>query len=251
MNYFTFAGANINNLSIKEGISEIEKLIKDNKPSYIVTPNAAHITLLQRDKEFKEVYKNAKLIFPDGKSLIWSSKIMGFPLKERITGLDLLFSLSSLASQKNYKIYFLGASTQVIKKTVENLRYKFPNLQIAGYHHGYFFDEKEVISKINKLEPHILFIGMGFPKQEKWIYAHINQLKIKIAICVGGVFDIIAGKVYRAPLWMQNLGLEWFFRLIQEPRRLWKRYLIGNTLFIWLVLKEFMKTRLHKDSFIN
>jgi len=239
-----FSGVRIDNLTMQEVINKIEKLIKEKKSSYIVTPNAAHIVLLQKDKEFKEVYKHASLVLCDSMPLFWATKILGFPLKQRITGTDLLFSLSKLSLRKNYKIFFLGAKEQIIEKASENLQHKFPNLQIAGIHNGYFSDNNKTIEKINKVKPDMLFIGMGFPKQEKWIHKYIDQIDTKVIICIGGVFDVVAGKTKRAPMWMQKCGLEWFFRVCQEPRRLWKRYLISNTIFIWLVLKQFIKIRI-------
>lgn len=251
MTHISFAGIRIDNLTMLEVIDEIEKLIRKEDSSYVVTPNAAHIVLVQKDKEFKGVYNYASLVLSDSIPLIWAAKILGFPLKERITGTDLLFSLSNLSSQNNYKIFLLGARKQIIEKATENLRRKFLNLQIVGSCNGYFNDDKKIIEKINKVQPDVLFIGMGFPKQEKWIHKYINQLDIKVAICIGGVFDVIAGKTKRAPKWMQKCGLEWFFRLCQEPGRLWRRYLIGNTIFLYLVLKEFLKVRMLRRNSAN
>ena len=241
MCFISFAGIKIDNLTLEEAISKIEELIRKGESSYIVTPNAAHIVLLQKDEELKEVYQCASLILSDGMSLIWATKILGFPLKERITGTDLLFSLLNLSCRKNYKIFLLGAKEQIIRRVSGNLQHRFPNLQIIDIHSGYFSNDRRIVEKINKAQPEILFIGMGFPKQEKWIHKYIDQLNIKIAVCVGGIFDIIGGETKRAPKWMQKSGLEWFFRLCQEPGRLWKRYLVGNIIFIWLVLKEFLK----------
>jgi len=248
MNKFSFAGIKIDNITLEEVIEKVKELIKKGKTSYIVTPNAAHIVLLQKDKEFRKVYENAELVLCDGQPIIWISKIFGEPLKERITGVDLLFSLLQLSSKEKYGVYLLGAKEGIIKRTVENLQKKFPELRIVGYHNGYFIDDEKMIKEINERSPDILFIGMGFPKQEKWIFKYIKNLDIKIAVCIGGVFDIVAGKTKRAPVWMQKIGMEWFFRLIQEPKRLWKRYLIGNTLFLWLVFKEFIKIKILKKK---
>ncbi len=241
---FKFAGIEIDNLTIQEAIDEIEALIKKGKSSYIVTPNAAQLVLLQKDKEFKKVYESAHLALPDGMSVIWASKILGAPLQARITGTELLFSLLGTSCKKNYKIFLLGGGKQIIEEVNKNLQLKFPNLQIVGNQHGYFSDDREIIEKINKTQADILFIGLGFPKQEKWIYHNLDQLSIKVAVCIGGVFDVVAGKTKRAPEWMQKAGIEWFFRLIQEPQRLWKRYLVGNIIFIWLVFKEFIDRNL-------
>jgi len=246
MSHVVLCGVRIDSISLEEVVNNVEKIISNNRKDYIVTPNAAHIVLLQKDNELKEVYENACLVLPDGMSIIWAAKILGTSLKRRITGIDLLFSLSRLAIQNNYSVFFLGAKEEIVRKVNEKLKQKFSYLKIAGFHNGYIEDNMEVIKKINKSRTDILFIGMGFPKQEKWIYENMKLLSIKVAVCIGGVFDIIAGKAKRAPKWMQKYGLEWFFRFIQEPRRLWKRYLIGNTIFIWMVLKKLFEQKVFK-----
>jgi len=240
---FCFAGVKIDNLSLQESVVYIEKLLKGQKSHYIIAPNAAHIVLFQKDEDFRKAYAEASLVLPDGVPLIWASSFIRPRLKERITGPDLLFSLCQVSIREKYTIFLLGAEHTVIEKAKNALLIKFPGLHIAGIHNGYFNDDKEIIEKVNALQPDILFIGMGFSKQEKWISRNINQLNVKVAVTIGGVFDVIAGKFKPAPRMIQNYGLEWLWRLLQEPRRLWKRYLIGNTLFIWLVLKEMFKKK--------
>jgi N-acetylglucosaminyldiphosphoundecaprenol N-acetyl-beta-D-mannosaminyltransferase len=240
---FYFAGVKIDNLSLRESVVYIKKLLNDQKNHYIVSPNAAHIVLFQRDEDFRKAYASASLVLPDGMPLIWISRFLKPRLKERITGPDLLFSLCAVSIRDRYTIFLLGAENKVIEKAKNALLSKFPGLHIAGIHNGYFNNDKKILEKINELQPDILFIGMGFAKQEKWISKNINQLKVKVAVPIGGVFDVIAGKFRPAPRLMQNYGFEWLWRLIQEPRRLWKRYLIGNTIFIWLVLKEVFQRR--------
>lgn len=245
---FYLAGVKIDNLSLQESLDYIEKILKGQKSHYIVTPNAAHIVLLQRDKDFKKAYKKASLALPDGMSLVWASRLMKARLKERIAGVDLIFSLCNIAVRKKHLIFLLGTRKETIGKAKNILQQQFPGLQIIGTQNGYFKNNQKVIEKINMHQPDILFIGMGFPKQEKWIYKNISQLNVKVAVTIGGAFDLIAGKVKRAPIWMQNWGLEWLWRLIREPRRLWKRYIIGNTIFIWIVLKEFFKKKHGVDN---
>ena len=238
---FCFAGVKIDNLSLQESVLYIEKLLKRRKNHYIITPNAAHIVLFQKDEEFRKAYAKASLVLPDGMSLVWASRFIGPRLKERITGTDLLFALCELSTSKKYTIFLLGAEDKTIKKAKDALLRKFPGLHITGIHNGYFNDDKRIIEKINELQPDILFIGIGFSKQETWINKNINQLNVKVAVTIGGVFDVISGKFKPAPRMIQHYGLEWLWRLLQEPRRLWKRYLIGNTIFIWLVVKELLK----------
>ena len=238
---FCFAGVTIDNLSLQESVLYIKKLLRGQRSHYIITPNAAHIVLFQKDEEFRKAYAKASLVLPDGMPLIWASRFLKPRLKERITGTDLLLSLCRVSVREKYSIFLLGAENKVIEKAKNTLLITFPGLRIAGVHHGYFSDDNTIIEKINELQPDILFIGMGFSKQEKWISRNINELNVKVAVAIGGVFDVIAGKFKPSPRAIQNYGLEWLWRMLQEPRRLWKRYLIGNTLFILLVLKEMIK----------
>ena len=240
-------GIDIDNISMEETINEIELLIKKKKPSLVVTPNVHHINILQKDNEFGKIYKHAYLVIPDSTPLLWLSKIVGVPLKERVTGSDLLPLFSKIAAEKEYRLFFLGAAPGIAKKAAETLIQKNPGLKITGTYSPYFGfqnDEKEnrkIVDMIKKCNPDVLFVCLGPPKQEKWSWKYKDKINVPVIICVGAAFDFIGGKVKRAPKWIQKLGLEWFFRLCQEPRRLWKRYLIGNIIFAWLVLKEFIK----------
>jgi len=231
----------IDNLSMAQVEDRVVDIITRGERGYIVTPNASHVVLFQKDQEFKEAYEKASLILPDGMSIMLCSKIIGKPLHEKITGVDLVFRLSSLAVKARYSVYLLGAEDWVIAETSRVLKERFPGLEIAGYHHGYSENDQEVIDEINKAAPDILFIGLGFPNQEKWISKHLEDLDINVAVCIGGVFDVISGKIKRAPRWMQGACMEWLWRLMQEPRRLWRRYLFGNSEFIFLVIKEYIK----------
>jgi N-acetylglucosaminyldiphosphoundecaprenol N-acetyl-beta-D-mannosaminyltransferase len=249
---FVFVGVEIDNLSLQEVKHKIIEMINTGEKGYIVTPNASHVVLLQKDKEFKKAYENASLVLADGMPIIWVSRILGQPLKEKISGSDIFPLLCRVASQKDYKVFLLGAGPGIAKKASEALIKEFPNLKIVGtysplYNFQTNIEENKKINKIvNVAAPDILFVGLGAPKQEKWIYYNLNMLNIKIAIGVGAAFDFIAGAVKRAPKWMQKIGLEWFFRLIQEPKRMWRRYLIGNSIFIWLAIKEVFKDKYRK-----
>lgn len=239
---------------MQETIDELEKLIKQKKCSYIVTPNAAHIVLLQKDKEFKKIYRGASLVIPDGMSLLLGAKVLGRPLKERVSGSNLLPALCKVAAEKRYRLFFLGAGPGVVAKAAEILTQRNPELQIVGTYSppfGFENDEEEnkkIGQMIKEAKLDVLFVGLGAPKQEKWIWTYKDELGVPVFIAVGATFDFIAGTVKRAPKWMQKSGLEWFFRVCQEPRRLWKRYLIGNTIFLYLVLKEFLKARILRRS---
>ncbi len=250
MGRVSFAGIEIDNLTIQETINEIEELIQKEESSYIVTPNVAHIVLLQKDKEFKKIYQGARLVIADGMPLLWGAKVLGRSLKERVAGSDLLPTFCKSAAKKGYRLFFLGARPGIAARAAEILTQKNRGLRITGTYSppfGFENDEEEngkIVRMIREAKPDVLFVGLGAPKQEKWIWKYRNRVEVPVSVGVGITFDFIAGTVKRAPLWMQRYGLEWVFRLCQEPGRLWKRYLIGNPIFIWLVLKEFIKVRI-------
>lgn len=239
-------GIEFDNCSMQEAIHLIEQAIKQKKPSLVVTPNAQHINIVKKDKEFKKICNEASLVFPDSVPLIWASRILGQPLKERVAGSDILPTFCKIVARKKYKIFLLGAEPGVAKKAAKILESKNPGLVISDTYSppfGFERDEREnlkIIKMINTCKPDVLFVGLGTPKQEKWSWNYKDKMSVPVIICVGATFDFIAQKSNRAPYWMQKSGLEWFHRLCQEPRRLWKRYLIGNIIFILYVIKEFI-----------
>ncbi|MGB1309102.1 MAG: WecB/TagA/CpsF family glycosyltransferase, partial [Oceanihabitans sp.] len=184
------------------------------------------------------------LINADGQAVVWASKILKKPLKERVAGIDLMTNLVELAHKKNHKIFFFGAKENVVKKVVDTYTNKYSANIIAGYRNGYFKkeDEQKIASQIANSGANILFVAISSPTKENFLHQNKAILsKVNFIMGVGGSFDVVSGLVKRAPLWMQNAGLEWFYRFAQEPKRMWKRYLIGNTKFILLVLKEKFK----------
>ncbi|EOU2035122.1 WecB/TagA/CpsF family glycosyltransferase [Clostridium perfringens] len=243
MSRVTFLNTEIDNLTMYEAIDKAEELILKNKPSYVVTPNVDHIVKLEDDKEFQDVYKNADLILTDGMPLIWISKIKGNPIKEKISGSDFFPKLCERAAQKGYSIFLLGAAEGVASKAAENLKKKYNGLNIVGtYSPSYGFEKKadeikEIIKMINETKPDILAVGLGAPKQEKFLYKYKNQLNVPISLAIGASIDFEAGNVKRAPKIMQNIGLEWFYRLCKEPKRMFKRYIIDD----FKIFKIFIK----------
>ena len=201
----------------------------------------------KRNAEFFFTLKNASFLLPDGMPMIWASKLIGKKLKAKISGSDLFPSLCKMAAENNYRVFFLGAKPGVAQKANEIIKRQYPQLNVAGVYSppfGYERVEEEnlkIVKMIIEKKPDILFVGLGAPKQEKWIWRYKDEINVPVSIAVGASFDFVAGNVRRAPKWMQQIGLEWFFRLCQEPRRLWKRYFVGNIIFIWMVLKEFIK----------
>ncbi|WP_291967899.1 WecB/TagA/CpsF family glycosyltransferase [Caloramator sp.] len=250
MNKVRIGKVDIDNVTMVQCIDIIDKLIQKRSMSYVVTPNVDHIVKLERDEEFLEVYKHANLVLADGMPLIWVSKILGTPIKEKVSGSDLFPKLCEFAAQKGYKVFFLGGDTGVVQKAAEVLKARYKNLKVCGvYTPTYGFEKKEaenkkIIKLLTDSAPDILFVGVGAPKQEKWIYNHKDQIKVPVSIGIGASFDFIAGTKKRAPKWMQSVGLEWFYRFIQEPRRMFKRYFVEDMRFITIIFKQIVKMHL-------
>lgn len=243
MSRIKFLNTNIDNLTMDEAIEKIDNLIKKKNSSYVVTPNVDHIVKLENDKEFQEVYKNADLILADGMPLLWIAKLKKTPIKEKVSGSDLFPRICELASKKSYKVFLLGAAEGVAKKAASNLKKKYVGLNIVGtYSPSYGFEKSEkevelIIDLINKAEPDILAVGLGAPKQEKFLYRFKQRLNVPISLAIGASIDFEAGNIDRAPRWMQQSGLEWFYRLCKEPKRMYKRYLVDDIKIIKLIFK--------------
>lgn len=238
-------GVKIDKYSLDEVVNlVIEYAVSGGSPEYVVTPNAQHILTLQKDADFQEIYRQAFLTVPDGVPLLWAAKFLQTPLKGRVNGTDLFEKVCEGAASKGLKIFLLGGRPGAVEQAAEVLQGRYLGLKIVGmYCPPYGFEsqpeELEIInSHIRDASPDILFVGLGAPKQEKWIYANYQQLKVPISLGIGVSFELVAGMVKRAPIWMQNSGLEWLFRFMVEPKRLWQRYVVGNPLFIWLVIQQ-------------
>lgn len=233
----------VDNLSMDEAVIAIETLINNGKFNYVVTPNVDHIVKLEEDDEFKKVYEEANLVLTDGMPLIWISKMLKTPIKEKVSGSDIFPKICEMAAQRGYKIFLLGAAEGIANKAAENLRKKYPGLNIVGtYSPSYGFENKpeeiiKIIRVINESQPHILAVGLGAPKQEKFIYKFKNQLKVPVSLAIGASIDFEAGNVKRAPEWMQKSGLEWFYRFVKEPSRMYKRYFKDDLKIFKLYLK--------------
>lgn len=233
----------VDNITMSEAVEEIDRLILQKKPSYVVTPNVDHIVKLEQDDEFKEVYKGANLILTDGQPLIWISKFRKTPIVEKVSGSDLFPKVCELASRRGYKVFLLGAAEGVAKKAADNLRYKYKDLDIVGTYSPPFgfenneFELNKIIKMINETKPDILAVGLGAPKQEKFIWKYKNKLNVPISLAIGASIDFEAGNIKRCPEWMQKNGLEWFYRLVKEPKRMFKRYLVDDLKIIKIIKK--------------
>lgn len=238
-----FLNTEIDNLTVQEALEAIERLIQENKSAYVVTPNVDHIVQLETHKELQNAYAKAALILADGKPLLWIAKWYGTPIKEKISGSDLLPLLCEMCSKKGYTMFFLGAADGVAAKAADNLTKRYKGLKVVGTYsppYGFernFAEMNSIKQMIKNAHPHILIVGLGAPKQEKFMYYHCKELGVPISFGLGASFDFEAGNIKRAPKWMANHGLEWLFRIIQEPKRLAKRYLIDDIKIFKLVLK--------------
>ncbi len=237
-------GSPITALPFNTQIKMILEWASNHESKIICVANAHMLTEAYRHVELSSVLKNAALVTPDGMPLVWMMRLMGARAQNRVAGMDILLSLCHQAPMRNISVFFLGSEASILEKIRKKLEYEFPNLQIAGMEPLPFgpltpADDDAIIQKIHESGASVVFVSLGCPKQEYWM----NQNKGKIQavmIGLGGVFPIVAGVYKRAPLWMRELGLEWFYRLIQEPRRLRSRYSKTIPLFIWLALKQLL-----------
>lgn len=228
-------GVNIHNTSLDEASKIMEEYLKGDELRVISTPNTEIVMEAKKDDKLKAIINRADLIVPDGIGLIYASKIKKKPLQERVTGFDLSIKLLEIGNENGYRIYLLGGKEGVAKKAAQHIKEKYPNIEIAGFHNGYFkgshtghkdsHEELKLIEDINSNIADIIFVGLGFPKQEIWIDENRDKMNAKVIIGNGGVMDILSGNAKRAPEIYQRLGLEWLYRLIQNPSRL-KRQLV-------------------------
>jgi len=241
-------GCPIDNLSRAETVDCIDRWIQDRRPCQHVVVNVDKLLKVRKDQALYDIIAGCGIINADGMPLVWVSRWLGTPLKERVTGIDLMEDLIALAAQRGYAVFFLGARQPVVEAVTEIYRTRFPALRIAGHRNGYWTpeEEREVVRQIKQSGADILFVAMGSPRKEIFLNQYRQELGPPFVMGVGGSFDVVAGKTRRAPQWMQHWGLEWLFRFLQEPKRMWKRYLVGNTCFIGLVIRELTVGRLRK-----
>jgi len=194
---------------------------------------------MKNDPVLTESVTQCDIISVDGMGVVWGARLLGHQVPERVAGVDLFYELNAMAELNELPVFFLGATQAVVETTVLVMKEKHPDLNIAGYHHGYLWDdEKSVVDKIKASGAKLLFVAITSPKKENFINKWKNGLGVNFVMGVGGTFDVVAGKVNRAPLWMQNAGLEWLYRVIQEPKRMFRRYAVTNCKYVALLLKE-------------
>lgn len=236
-----FLGIPVDSHTMEETIERIDQAIQANEHINHVVINAGKVVSMMKDKELFNSVLSCDIINADGQSIVWAARFLGKKIPGRVAGVDLMQELIKLAARRRYKCFFLGAKEEVVKKVVDRYTNEFGKDIIAGYRNGYFSaaEEPEVARMIAASGAHMLFVAITSPKKENFLYKYEDILsKVNFTMGVGGTFDIIAGITRRAPKWIQNMGMEWFVRLAQEPGRMWKRYLVGNTAFVYLVVKE-------------
>jgi N-acetylglucosaminyldiphosphoundecaprenol N-acetyl-beta-D-mannosaminyltransferase len=233
----------VNNVSMKETIHEIERMIKEKQKSYIVAINVDVVLKIEYDQYLKKITDNADMVLVDGQPLVWISKWHKHPVKARISGSDLVPKMCEVAAEKGYTIYIIGGKEGIAEKARKNLEAKLPGIKVIGTYappFGFEKDQKE-LDKINAMitdaHPDILIACFGCPKQEKWIYENYQKYDATVSICAGATVDFLAGNIDRAPKWMSDHGLEWFYRFTKEPKRLFKRYFVDDVEILKLVRK--------------
>ena len=238
-------GVDIDRLDMDETVRRCAELIDSGGPVQHVSVNVAKIVALRDDDRLREIVERCDLVSVDGQPVVWASKALRDPLPERVAGIDLMFRLLGLAEERGYRVYVLGAKQEVLETAVARLAERYPRLTIAGYHHGYFADEDSaaVCEAVRAAGPHILLVAMSSPRKEYWLADHAVELGVPFSMGVGGSIDVVAGLTKRAPDLMQRLGLEWFYRFIQEPMRLGPRYLRTNARFGGLFVRELFSRR--------
>ena len=245
-NFIEFFDYKVDNLTMEETLLKIDNSIKSKQNIQHVVINVAKVVYGINNKLLKDSIQTADIVNIDGAGIIFGMKILGLKPKERVTGVDLMKELLKLSEKRGYTVYFLGSTNSILEKLLLNIKLKFPSLIIAGHRNGYWDnleEEKVIVNKIADLKPNILFVGISSPKKEYFISSNKESLNSNLIMGVGGSFDIYADQTKRAPLFLQNHGMEWLFRIYQEPKRMWKRYLITNTKYLLLLIKELFSSK--------
>jgi N-acetylglucosaminyldiphosphoundecaprenol N-acetyl-beta-D-mannosaminyltransferase len=235
-------GVPVDPLTIDETVARCQELIEQRRPVQHAFINAAEAVMMEDVPGFRETLAACDIVNVDGQSVVWAARLMGVALPGRVAGPDLMERLLDLAERMSYPVYFLGARAEVLGDFEVAVRRLHPRLTIAGRHHGYFDDDEAVADEIRGTGARLLFVAISSPRKEFFLSRNLERIGPLFAMGVGGTFDLVAGKTRRAPRWMQDAGLEWLFRLIQEPRRMWRRYLIGNARFLGLTLRAWWRS---------
>jgi len=238
-------GCWIDAVTLEQAVAIVEEAIALRRPCQHVSINAAKLVRFQQDDQLRCVIGGCQLATADGQAVVWAARVLNRPLPERVAGIDLMHAVLERAAERGYGVYVLGARFEVLERALANLGTRFPGLRLVGARHGYFGpdEEPEIVESIREAAPDVLFVALETPAKELFLARHRDRLQIPFVMGVGGAVDILGGVRRRAPRWLQRLGLEWAFRLAQDPRRLAGRYVVGNTRFTWLVTRELVRKR--------
>jgi N-acetylglucosaminyldiphosphoundecaprenol N-acetyl-beta-D-mannosaminyltransferase len=239
-------GCPVDALTMEQTVARVEKAIAQRETTQHVAINAAKVVRYQHDEALRAAVDGCELATADGQPVVWASRLLGPALPERVAGIDLMDSLLGVSRERGYGVFLLGARAEVLERAEREILRRHPGVRIVGRHHGYFGAEGEadVVDEVAAAEPDILFVALETPAKELFLARNRERLAVPFVMGVGGSFDVLAGERRRAPRWMRRTGLEWLFRLSQDPRRLARRYVVGNSAFIWLVLKDAVRIRL-------
>ncbi len=245
-------GVPFDNVTKAEAADLVHQMVASRRPHYLVTANVDFLVQAQTDVELRRILFDAHLVLCDGTPLVWASRLLGNPLPERVAGADLAPLLIRIASEKNFRLFFLGGTPESTAQALANIKAQYPQLALAGYSPPFNklleMDHEEIKRRITEADPDLLFVSFGCPKQEKWIAMHYQSLGVPVAAGVGGTIDFLAGHLKRAPVWMQRTGTEWLFRMLQEPRRLFRRYVKDLWVFGWSILAQWWQLQFHRAS---
>lgn len=236
-------GCAVDNLDMEESLAVVEGFIRSGRPHQHVVVNVDKIVKASRDPGLRRIINDCDLINADGMPVVWASRLLGKPLKERVTGVDLFEALMARAARKGWRVFLLGAREEVVAGVARLYPARYPGLTIAGYRNGYWRPDEEeaVVAQIGAARPDILFVAISSPTKEAFLARYQAAMKVPFAMGVGGTFDVAVGHVKRAPVWMQKAGLEWFYRFLQEPRRMFRRYFIEDMAFVALFAREWVR----------
>lgn len=243
LNRQKFMNTYIDNVTLDEAIKHIEKCVKNHTVGHVITPNVDQIVRMESDEKFREICNSCELLLVDGHPLMWISKLYRMPFKEKICGSDLVPVLCEVSARKGYSVFLLGAASGVAKRAADKLKKQYLGLKIAGTYSPPIGFEKDIneINKINdmlrKSRADMLFVGMGVPKQDIFIHENMNIYQIPMSFSIGGTIDFIAGEQKRAPKWINRIGMEWLYRFLHDPKRLFKRYFIDDMKIVPLIWK--------------
>jgi N-acetylglucosaminyldiphosphoundecaprenol N-acetyl-beta-D-mannosaminyltransferase len=233
-------------LTVGELHAEIEHLVRGGERGLVLNVNANCLNLCYEDPKLRDFMNGARVVFCDGAGVMLAARILGRRIPERITYADWIWQLADLAAARGFSLYLLGARPGVAQEAARRLKERYPELEIAGVHHGYFdhgAGSAAVVEEINAAAPDILLVGLGMPLQERWLMENWQRLDVRVALTGGAVFDYASGRLRRGPRFLRDNGFEWLARLLAEPRRLWRRYLVGNPLFLLRVLRQRLGAR--------